>query len=58
VAENDNIARQAEILATELFAEFFWDRIGPTNHDWPCEAKEEHGVSCAGFHECLCAVVE
>lgn len=45
MAENDNIARQAEILATELFAEFFWDRIGPTNHDWPCETTEEHGVT-------------
>jgi len=45
VAENENIARQAEILAGELFAEFFWERVGPTNHDWPCETPEEHGVT-------------
>jgi hypothetical protein len=45
VAENDNIARQAELLASELFAEFFWERVGPTNHDWPCETPGEHGVA-------------
>lgn len=45
MAENEHIAKQAENLASDLFAEFFWDRVGPTNHDWACEAKEEHGVT-------------
>lgn len=44
MAENEFIAKQAEILASDLFAEFFWDRVGPANHDWPCETPEAHKV--------------
>ncbi len=44
MAENEHIAKQAEILASELFSEFFWEKVGPTNHDWSCEAREFHKV--------------
>lgn len=43
-AENKNIAEQAEILASELFGEFFWNKLGPSNHDWPCEEPARHEV--------------
>ncbi|MFB9123571.1 hypothetical protein ACFFYR_10165 [Paraburkholderia dipogonis] len=42
--ENDHIARQAELVASELFSEFFWEKVGPTNHDWPCEDQQRHEV--------------
>lgn len=44
MAENEHIAKQAMMVASELFSEFFWDRIGPTNHDWPCEDTVRHKV--------------
>lgn len=44
MAENEHKARQAEIMASELFGEFFWHKLGPTNHDWPCEEPERHEV--------------
>ncbi|MEO1850046.1 MAG: hypothetical protein ABGX70_06005 [Psychrobacter sp.] len=44
MAENENTAKLAEVAATELFSEFFWDRSGPINHDWPCEDQERHSV--------------
>lgn len=43
MAENEFIAKQAEILASNLFGEFFWEKVGPGNHDWPCEEVERHG---------------
>ncbi|BAI76205.1 hypothetical protein AZL_d03790 (plasmid) [Azospirillum sp. B510] len=49
MAENDHIAAQAELLASELFEEFFWQKTGPTNHDWPCEDQARHG---AKTHPC------
>lgn len=42
MAETTNIARMAEKLSKELFAEFFWERIGPWNSNWSCEDKEKH----------------
>ncbi|WP_371875103.1 hypothetical protein [Duganella vulcania] len=42
--ENEHTAAQAEIVASELFSEFFWNKLGPTNHDWPCEEQELHQV--------------
>lgn len=44
MAETQNTAEQAEILASELFSEFFWNKLGPSNHDWPCEDPERHKV--------------
>lgn len=44
MAENEHTAHQAELKASELFSEFFWSKLGPTNHDWPCEDKETHKV--------------
>lgn len=40
--ETDHTAEQAEIMASELFSEFFWNKLGPTNHDWPCESQDVH----------------
>ncbi|MCM2558240.1 hypothetical protein NDQ41_05955 [Alcaligenes faecalis] len=45
MAENEHTAHQAELVASELFSEFFWHRLGPTNHDWPCEDQDVHGVT-------------
>ena len=44
MSETANIAEMAEILSKEIFSEFFWKRIGPTNEDWPCEDMETHGT--------------
>ena len=44
MTETANTAVQAEIMASELFSEFFWNKLGPVNHDWPCEDQELHKV--------------
>lgn len=44
MAETHNTAEQAEILASDLFSEFFWNKLGPSNHDWPCEDADRHKV--------------
>lgn len=43
MAETEKIAQMAEILSNDLFSEFFWNRTGTTNHNWPCENPEVHG---------------
>lgn len=43
MAETEKIAQMAEILSDELFTEFFWQKIGTTNHNWSCEDQEKHG---------------
>jgi hypothetical protein len=42
MAETANIAKMAEKLSKELFAEFLWEQVGPRNWNWPCEEKEQH----------------
>lgn len=42
MAETVNIAKMAEKLSKELLAEFFWNKMGPTNINWPCEDQEGH----------------
>ena len=42
MAETTNIAKMAEKLSKELFAEFLWQRMGPTNINWPCENEDKH----------------
>jgi hypothetical protein len=42
MAETTNIAKMAEKLSKELFAEFFWHKMGPTNINWPCEDEVSH----------------
>lgn len=42
MAETIHIAQMAEKLSDELFAEFFWGKVGATNQNWPCEEKEQH----------------
>jgi hypothetical protein len=44
MAETTNIAKMAEKLSKELFAEFLWQRMEPTNVNWPCEDKERHNA--------------
>ncbi|HYG91870.1 MAG TPA: hypothetical protein VD978_37105 [Azospirillum sp.] len=44
MGETDHIAEQAELAASELFSEFFWEKTGPTNQNWPCEDKDRHDV--------------
>jgi hypothetical protein len=44
VAETNNIQKMAEIVADELFSEFLWEKIGPTNTNWACEDKTHHRV--------------
>lgn len=44
MAETVHIAQMAEKLSDELFAEFFWTKVGSTNQNWPCENKEHHDV--------------
>lgn len=45
MAETVHIAQMAEKLSDELFAEFFWEKVGPTNQNWSCEDKSRHGVN-------------
>ncbi|MCY0853228.1 hypothetical protein [Cupriavidus sp. D39] len=42
MAETTNIAKMAEKLSKELFAEFLWQKMGPTNINWPCEDQSSH----------------
>ena len=44
MAETINITTMAEVLSDEVFAEFFWKKVGPTNENWPCEDTDAHGV--------------
>ena len=37
MAETINITKMAEKLSRELFAEFLWQKMEPTNINWPCE---------------------
>lgn len=44
MAETINIAKMAEKLSKELFAEFLWNRMEPANLNWPCEDIERHNT--------------
>lgn len=44
MAETINIAKMAEKLSKEMFAEFLWQRMIPTNINWPCEDQDVHKV--------------
>jgi hypothetical protein len=44
MAETINIAKMAEKLSKEMFAEFLWKRMAPTNVNWPCEDQGVHNV--------------
>jgi len=43
MAETVHIAEISEKLSDELFAEFLWAKVGPTNQNWSCEQQEDHG---------------
>jgi hypothetical protein len=42
MAETKNIAEMAKLLSDELFAEFLWQKTGPTDQNWPCNAQDVH----------------
>jgi hypothetical protein len=42
MVETIHIAEMAEKLSDDLFAEFFWEKVGPTNQNWPCEDRVRH----------------
>lgn len=42
MGETVNIAKMAEKLSKELFAEYQWRRVG-TNISWTCEDHDRHG---------------
>ncbi|WP_156386724.1 hypothetical protein [Aureimonas sp. Leaf454] len=44
MAETVNIAAMAEKLSNELFKEFLWKKVGPTNQNWACERTDVHDV--------------
>lgn len=44
MAETSNIAKMAEKLSKELFAEFQWERMDPTDTNWPCEDSDKHNA--------------
>ncbi|MBE2203740.1 MAG: hypothetical protein IAE94_05340 [Chthoniobacterales bacterium] len=50
MAETVNIQSMAEDLAQEIFEMFGWERVGPTNSNWPCEQKKRHSKKQAGGH--------
>jgi hypothetical protein len=31
-------------LSSELFSEFFWEKVGPEDQNWPCEDQDRHKV--------------
>lgn len=42
--ETINKAKMAEKLSKEIFAEFLWQKMDPTNLNWPCEDETSHKV--------------
>ena len=44
MAETAHIGEMAEYLSDEVFAEFYWTKIGPTNQNWPCEQASHHDL--------------
>jgi hypothetical protein len=42
MAETKNIATMASLLSDDLFGEFLWERVGPTDTNWACEDHEKH----------------
>lgn len=42
MAETENIAKMAERISKEIFSAFKWEKVGPTNINWPCNHQEEH----------------
>lgn len=40
--ETSNIGKMAEKISDEVFSEFFWEKVGPLNENWPCEDPAHH----------------
>jgi hypothetical protein len=45
MAETANIAKIAELLASEVFSVFLWQQVGPWNVNFGCEKKDAHQVN-------------
>ena len=45
MGETVHISEIAEKLSDQLFSEFFWQKVGPTNQNWPCENSSTHGTT-------------
>ncbi len=44
MAETANIAKMAKLISDDLFAEFFWQQVGPIDTNWTCENQDLHNV--------------
>jgi hypothetical protein len=44
VGETSKTAQMAVKLSDEVFSEFFWQKVGPEDQNWPCEDPAHHGV--------------
>jgi hypothetical protein len=44
MAETKNIAEMAAMHSDDLFKEFLWTRVGPTDRNWVCEDRHNHNV--------------
>lgn len=44
MAETSKIAQMAVKLSEEVFSEFFWEKVGPEDQNWPCEDPDGHDV--------------
>lgn len=47
MGETAGIARIAEIVSDQIFSEFLWTKVGPTNINWGCE---KHDIHLANTH--------
>ncbi|WP_241292713.1 hypothetical protein [Burkholderia stabilis] len=45
MAETSKIAQMAVKLSDDVFSEFFWEKVGPEDQNWPCEDQDHHGVT-------------
>ncbi|WP_163006124.1 hypothetical protein [Methylobacterium brachiatum] len=43
MAETLNIASMATKISNQIFSMFMWQKRGPTDHNWNCVKKGEHG---------------
>lgn len=45
MGETSKVAQMAVKLSEEVFSEFFWEKVGPEDQNWPCEDPEHHEVT-------------
>lgn len=47
MGETVNIGALAELISSELFEEFKWKKVGPTNENWNCVKCVKHGSNAS-----------